>query len=110
MKLTLKPVDIPFMVGDIVWVNQRCGQALAQPYFQARIIQIILDGSLSQTSVIRQRQAIHELVISSATYDLKPVGDQDGLPRVILEVQFLPLEACLFASKEELLDYTNQEN
>ncbi|CAN5384298.1 hypothetical protein BH09BAC4_BH09BAC4_19830 [soil metagenome] len=110
MKLNLKPVDIPFMVGDVVWVNQRCGQAHPQPYFQARIVQIILDGGLAHTSVIRQRRAVHELVISSATYDLKPMGDHEGMPRIILKVQFLPPEACLFSSREELLDYNNQDN
>ncbi|GAB4044264.1 hypothetical protein [Spirosoma jeollabukense] len=110
MKLTLKPVDIPFMVGDIVWVNQPCGQVHVQPYFQAKIIQIILNDGLPNTTVIRKRQAIHELVITSATYDLKPIGDHEGQARIIVKVHFLPMEACLFSSKEELLDYNNQEN
>ena len=110
MKLSLRPTDIPFMVGDVVWVNQPYSEPHNQPYFQGKIVQIILDGSLAHTSVIRHRQPAHELVISSGTYDLKPVGDHDGLPRVILKVNFLPPEACLFASKEELLDYRNQDN
>ena len=65
MKLMLRPVDIPFMVGDLVWVAQPCGDTNPQPYFQGQIMQIILDGSLKHTTVIRQRKEIHELIISS---------------------------------------------
>ena len=66
-------------------------------------MQIILDGSLQHTTVIRQRKEIHELIISSAVYDLKPVGDHDGVGRVSVDIELFAEMKTLFASKEELL-------
>ena len=108
MRLTLKPVEVPFQVGDTVWVNQPYSATHQPPYFQARIIQIILDGSLNNTTVIRQRRDAHELVVSSAVYDLKLVGNQDGLPRITITVSLIPLQPTLFETKQALLDYQNQ--
>lgn len=102
MRLTLKPVEVPFMVGDIVIVNQPYeNKANGQSYFQAQIMQIMLDGSIRNTSVVRVRQEVHQLVISSAMYDMKPLGEHQGLPRKLVEVQLLPLEKVLFSSQEE---------
>ncbi|MBD2753939.1 hypothetical protein [Spirosoma validum] len=108
MKLTLKPVDIPFMVGDTVWVDQPCGAANEFPYFQGIIMQIILDGSLTNTLVIRNRVETHELVITNAIYGLKPIGDHTGMARVNVNVQLIPLQTNLFATKIQLLAYQNQ--
>ena len=108
MKLSLKPVDIPFMVGDTVWVNQPCSDTAQQAYFQGRIIQIILEGSFNSTAVVRQRQSIHEIIVSSGVYDLKPLGNDEGSPRVSVEVQFFASQKSLFETEEELVDYQNQ--
>ncbi len=108
MKLTLRPVDVPFMVGDLVWVAQPCGDTNPQPYFQGQIMQIILDGSLKHTTVIRQRQENHELLISSAVYDLKPVGDHEGVPRISVDIELFTTIKTLFATKEELLASQSQ--
>jgi hypothetical protein len=110
MKLVLKPVELPFKVGDTVWVDQPFGAVNEFPFFQGTIMQIFLDGSLANKLVIRQRAEIHELVVSSAIYGLKPVGEHTGSPRVNVNVQLIPLQTNLFETKEELLDYQNQEN
>lgn len=103
MKLSLIPLDVPFMVGDLVWVAQPCGETNTQPYFQGQIMQIILDGSLHQTTVVRQRQDVHELLISSAVYDLKPIGDHDGVPRISIDIELFSTIQILFESSEALL-------
>ncbi|GAB4012834.1 hypothetical protein GCM10028808_30270 [Spirosoma migulaei] len=108
MKFTLKPVEIPFMVGDNVWVYQPFGATHEFPFFQGIIMQIILDGSLANTLVIRQRSETHELVISTAVYGLKPIGDHSGPPRVNVNVQLLPPRKNLFETEEELMDFQNQ--
>ncbi|WP_128543065.1 hypothetical protein [Larkinella soli] len=110
MKLSLKPVDIPFLIGDTVWVNQFCGVDSQYPYFEAKIIQIILDGSLSNSIVIRHRNETHELVVSNGIYDLKPQGSTKGLPRMSISVEFLRPQSSLFATEKELLDYRNGVN
>ena len=92
MKLNLRPVDVPFMVGDSVWVDQPFGALHEFPYFQGIIMQIISDGSLSNTLVIRQRKDAHELVVSSAVYSLKPIGNHAGSPRVNVNVQLVPFQ------------------
>ncbi|GAB4022758.1 hypothetical protein GCM10028808_71230 [Spirosoma migulaei] len=108
MKLTLKPVDIPFMVGDTVWVDQPFGAANEFPFFQGIIMQIILDGSLANTLVIRNRTETHELAITNAIYGLKPIGDHAGSPRVNVNVQLIPLQVNLFSTKIQLLAHQNQ--
>ncbi|MBD2757428.1 hypothetical protein [Spirosoma validum] len=108
MKLTLKPVDLPFMVGDTVWVDQPYGATHEFPYFQGIIMQIILDGSLANTLLIRQRSETHELVVGSAIYGLKPIGEHAGSPRVNVNVQLMPLQTSLFETKQQLLAHQNQ--
>jgi hypothetical protein len=105
MKLTLRPTELPFAIGDTVWVDQPFGPTHEFPFFQGTIMQIILDGSLANTLVIRQRTEVHELAVGSAIYGLKPVGDHAGSPRVNVNVQLIPLERNLFATKDELLAY-----
>ncbi|MBD2757140.1 hypothetical protein [Spirosoma validum] len=108
MKLVLTPVEVPFMVGDTVWVDQPLGTAHEFPYFQATILQIILDGSLRNSLLVRQRSATHELTVSSAIYSLKPVGQYAGLPRINVELQLIPFRPIFFETKEELMDYRNR--
>ncbi|MBO0952946.1 hypothetical protein [Fibrella forsythiae] len=106
MKLTIKPTEIPFTVGATVWVNQACGELDQYPYFQATIIQIILDGSLTNSMVIRHPGNTHELVISNGIYDLKPVGAYSQLKRVTTTVDFLVSQTIIFQTEKELLAYT----
>ncbi|SFE89393.1 hypothetical protein [Spirosoma endophyticum] len=105
MKLTLKPTELPFTVGDSVWVDQPFGLTHEFPFFQGTIMQIILDGSLANTLFVRQRTDTHELVVSSAIYGLKPMEEHTGSPRVNVNIQLLPLQKKFFATKKELLDY-----
>jgi len=108
MKLTLKPIEVPFKVGDTVWVDQPFGATNEFPFFQGIIMQIILDGSLANTLLIRKPEETHGLAITTAVYGLKPVGEHAGLPRVNVNVQLLPLRTSLFATKEELMDHQNK--
>ncbi|MCY7360043.1 MAG: hypothetical protein LH609_21840 [Rudanella sp.] len=105
MNLSLNLLHIPFLVGDPVWVAQPCGDDTPQPYFQGRIMQIILNSSsLTDTTAIRQRKEIHELLIDSAVYDLKPLGEHDGSPRISVNVPLFSAQKTLFETKQELLD------
>lgn len=108
MKLSVSPPDVPFLVGDMVWVAQPAGDAHPQPYFQGKIIQIILDGSLMSTTVIRQREENHELVVSSAVYDVKPVGVHEGVKRVSIEVGLFTRQETLFKTEKDVVAYQNQ--
>lgn len=108
MQLILKPTELPFQVGATVWVDQPYGLMHEFPFFQGTIMQIILDGSLANTLVIRQQTALHELIINSAIYGLKPVGDHIGSPRVNVNVQLIPFQQKLFLTQEELLDYQDR--
>jgi hypothetical protein len=108
MKLTLKPTVLPFTIGDTVWVDQPFGATHEFPFFQGIIMQIILDSSLANTLVIRQPAEVHELIVGSAIYGMKPIGDHLGSPRVNVNVQLIPLQQNLFATKEELLDYQDR--
>lgn len=108
MKLSLKPVEVPFMVGDTVWVDQPFGQLNEFPYFQGIISQIILDGSLTNTLVVRQRRECHELIINRAVYGLKPVGDHQGSPRVNVNVELVPPQIILFETEQAVIAYQNR--
>ena len=108
MKLSLTPVNIPFMVGDTVWVDQPFGAVNQFPYFQGMIMQIILDGGLANSLVIRERAEVHELIVSSAVYGMKPVGMHAGMPRVIVNVQLSPFIQTLFENEQVLLDHQNR--
>lgn len=108
MKLTLRPTELPFKVGDTVWVDQLFGPLHEFPFFQGIIMQIILDGSMAHTLVIRQPTDTHELAVSSAMYGLEPTGVHAGSPRVIVNVQLIPLQTNLLATKEELLAYQDR--
>jgi hypothetical protein len=108
MKLTLRPTEVPFAVGDTVWVDQPYGAVDEFASFQGTIMQIILDGSLANTLVVRHSKETHELGVSSAVYGLKPVGDHAGEPRVNVNVQLLPLEEKMFATQAELLAHQDR--
>ncbi|WP_020607705.1 hypothetical protein [Spirosoma spitsbergense] len=108
MKLTLRPTELPFSVGETVWVDQPYGATNEFPFFQGTIMQIILDGNLANTLVIRHKEKIHELTVDSAIYGLKPVGDHVGEPRVNVNVRLFPFQVKLFATKEELLAFQDK--
>lgn len=111
MKLALKPVELPFMIGDTVWVDQPFGAVNEFPFFQGTIMQIILDGSMANTLVVRHRTDIHELVVSHAIYGLAETGrGACWLATSQCKRTAYPLQNTLFATKEGLVDYQNQEN
>lgn len=108
MRLTLCPLEIPFAVGDTVWVDQPYGPTHEFPFFQGTIMQIILDGNVTNTLLVRQPKETHELRVGSAIYGLKPVGEHAGMPRVNVNVQLLPYRKILFETKDELLAYQDR--
>ena len=98
------------MVGDTVWANQACGDQNQYPYFQGKINQIILDGSLSNSVVIRDRTDLHELRISNGIYDLKPMGHHTDLTRITVIVDFLGEQKSLFRTEAELVNYQHKSH
>gem|GEM_PF-4418122 len=93
------------MVGDTVWVDQPFGPLNEFPYFQGIIMQIILDGSLANTLVIRNRVETHELVINRAVYGLKPTGEHAGSPCVNVNVELIPGQTNLFDTEQAIKAY-----
>ncbi|MEZ0611030.1 hypothetical protein ACAW74_21130 [Fibrella sp. WM1] len=109
MHLTIKPQEIPFTIGATVWVNQTCGGTNEYPYFQATIVQIILNGNLNNSMVLRQSGDTHELLISDGIYDLKPVGAYNHLGRQTTTVDFLMPQKKLFQTEQELITYRRSD-
>lgn len=111
MKVTFKSIDLPFTVGDTVFVNQSHGERLPgqtgprHPYFQAEIQRIFLDGRLEEISVITEPLDTYELEIRTVVYDLKPIGSYEGLVKMPLKVDLPIKEPKLFRSEAELVDY-----
>ena len=112
MKLKLKPVEIPFKVGDEVYVNLSY-HALNEPNevhvnqestFQALIVRIFLEG-LRESSIISECEDEHELIVNHLIYDLKPIGPHLGLNRVPLTIDVEDARSFIFRSHQELVDY-----
>lgn len=112
MKLVLKPAEIPFKVGDIIFVNQPHPDAPAEVahrnlFFEAQILRIFLAPSLSHLSIISERKEQHQLEITTIIYDLKPVGTYADLARVPLEINIEADLIEIFASQHELEAYNS---
>ncbi|GAA4450431.1 hypothetical protein GCM10023189_11060 [Nibrella saemangeumensis] len=108
MKISLKFQEVPFLVGDTVWIAQPYEVTEQTSYFQGEIIQIILDGSLMSTSAVRLRAENYELVMSQVIYDIKPLGDHAGMPRVSVNVALSPGQKTLFRTRAELLVHQDE--
>lgn len=112
MKINLTPLELPFKVGDTVFVNQEHGARLTEttgptyPYFEAEVVRIFLDGRLEELSVISEPLDTFDLEVKTVVYDLKPVGKYSDLVRMPLRLSLPIKEPKLFKSETELLDYT----
>ncbi len=109
MKLNLKPVEVPFNVGDEVFVNQPYGSfnhAYSgddnRVYFHARIVRIFLEFS-DKVSIVKERKDVHDLEVTTIIYDLKPIGSLEGAGRIALHVDLEAVEPKVFSSEAELL-------
>ncbi|GAB4017069.1 hypothetical protein EXU85_19840 [Spirosoma sp. KCTC 42546] len=111
MTITFTPIELPFKVGDIVFVNQEHGQRLANkkgptyPYFQAQIERIFFDGRLEEMSVIDQPLDTYELKVATTVYELKPIGIYSDLVKMPLKLTLPIKEPKLFATEQDLKDY-----
>lgn len=115
MKLVLKPVETPFNVGDIVFVNlpysslsttESTDRANDQGYFEASIVRIFLEG-LKPLSIVAEPKDTHELIITNIIYDLKPGGIHKGSNRVALNIDVESKSVLLFSTEKALKDYYN---
>ncbi|MFD2569344.1 hypothetical protein ACFSUS_01785 [Spirosoma soli] len=111
MTITFEPLTLPFKVGDIVFVDEEHGQRLTDkkgpvyPYFQAQIERIFFDGRLEEMSVIDKPLDTYELKVSTAVYELKPIGTYQDLVKMPLRLSLPIKEPKLFGSEQELKDY-----
>ena len=112
MQIFLNPIELPFKVGDIVFVNQEHGERLPQkkgprfPYFQAEIARIFFDGRLEELTVISEPVDSFQMEIKTVVYELKPIGQYSDLVRMPLRLSLPIKEPKLFPSEAELLEYT----
>ncbi|MEZ0610463.1 hypothetical protein ACAW74_18255 [Fibrella sp. WM1] len=113
MKVTLKPLEIPFRVGDTVFVNLPYSSLNTseqsyllddKSYFEATIVRIFLQGLQSPTVVATSKE-FHELAITNLVYDLKLVEGTKGNNRVPLVVDLASTRKLLFATEQELTNY-----
>ncbi|MBC8156121.1 MAG: hypothetical protein H7Z72_24805 [Bacteroidetes bacterium] len=109
MRLNLKPVTIPFKVGDVVFVNQPYSSLADtpsatdhKPYFKAEIVRIFLEFP-SAVSVVQERKDVHDLVMTLITYDLKPLDFYAGSRRVTWRVDLESSESWLFSTEAAML-------
>lgn len=114
MRLSLKPVTIPFKVGDIVFVNQPYSSLTDTPsvsdhksFFQAEIVRIFLEFS-NAVSVVQERKDVHDLDITLITYDLKPLNFYAGSRRVTWRIDLASAEQWLFKSEAEMWAYEQE--
>lgn len=113
MKLNLKPVTIPFRVGDVVFVNQPYTSLADTPsatdhksFFKAEIVRIFLEFP-NAVSVVQERKDVHDLVMTLITYDLKPLDFYAGSRRVTWRVDLDSPEQWLFLTEEAMLAAEN---
>ncbi len=110
MKLSLEPGELPFKVGDKVFVNQPYSTMISQKiltdnktYFEAEIVRIFLEFP-ANVSIISERKEIHHFAVKVITYDLKPLGFYQNADRVTVRIDLGIKENFLFATKDELLE------
>ena len=109
MKLSLDPGEIPFKVGDHVFISHPYGTMnndanidSHKNYFEAEIIRIFIEFS-NAISIIKERKDTHHFAITVITYDLKPTEFYKSQDRVTLRINLRSNEKFVFDSKENLL-------
>ena len=110
MKLSLEPGELPFKVGDIIFVNQPLSTMTDKeiltnnkPYFEAEIVRIFLEFPTT-VSIVSERKETHHFTVKIITYDLKPVGFYQSERRVTLRIDLDTKENFLFATEAKLLE------
>jgi hypothetical protein len=109
MKLNLEPGEIPFKVGDHVFISHPYGTMnhdatldSHKNYFEAEIIRIFIEFSNSM-SIIKERKNTHHFAINVITYDLKPIDFYQDQDRVTLRVDLRSDEKFVFDTEKNLL-------
>lgn len=109
MKLSLEPGEVPFKVGDRIFVNKPYESMIDEvhltdnkPYFEAEVVRIFLEFP-TVVSIVKERKDVHHFAIDVITYDLKPLGFYRGASRVALRVDLTSNENLLFATEKQLL-------
>ncbi|WP_420146654.1 hypothetical protein [Spirosoma sp.] len=111
MTITFEAVQLPFKVGDTIFVNEHHDQYVdkqagkAHPYFEAQIERIFFDGRLEEMSVVTEPVDTFEMKVSTAVYVVKPSGKYDELMRLPIKISIPIKEPKLFATEDELTAY-----
>lgn len=111
MTITFEDVQLPFKVGDTVYVNETHEQQVnnkageGYPYFEAQIERIFFDGRLEEMSVVTEPVEIFEMKVSTAVYVVKPTGQYSDLMRLPIKVHIPIKEPKLFATEADLKEY-----
>ncbi|GAB4023967.1 hypothetical protein [Spirosoma koreense] len=116
MTITFEAVNLPFKVGDIIYVNEKHEQRSADkaekvyPYFEAQIERIFFDGRLEEMSVITEPVDTFEMKVSTAVYVVKPTGKYSDLMRLPIRINLPIKELKLFATEDELKEYLQDQD
>lgn len=111
MTITFEAVQLPFKVGDTIYVHEEHShqaenkEGKTYPYFQAEIERIFFDGRLEEMSVVTEPVEIFEMRVSTAVYVVKPTGQYSDLMRLPIKVNLPIKEPKLFATEAELKEY-----
>lgn len=116
MIITFEEIELPFKVGDIIYVNEKHGQELdkqvgrVDDYFQAKIERIFFDGRLEELSVITEPVETYEMQVKTAIYMVKPTGDFQNLMSMPIKLSLPIKEPKLFATEDDLKAYVQTRN
>ncbi|GAB3919992.1 hypothetical protein [Larkinella terrae] len=116
MTITFEPVQLPFKVGDTIFVNEKHDQRLdnkvgeSVPFFEGEIERIFFDGRLEEMSVVIEPVDVFEMKVSTAVYVVKPTGQYSDLMRLPVKITIPVKEPKLFASEEELRNYLHDRD
>jgi len=116
MTITFETVQLPFKVGDAIYVNEKYGKPLDEKagevdeYFQAEVERIFFDGRLEEISVITSPVENYQMNIRTVIYVVKPIGKHQELTSVPVQLDLPIKEPKLFATEEELKTYLQNRN
>lgn len=111
MTVTFESIQLPFKVGDKIYVNEKHDQRTDNKdgeiysYFEAEIERIYFDGRLEELSVITEPVDTYEMKVSTAVYVVNPVGKHSELVRIPVKIHIPIKEPKLFATEVELKNF-----
>lgn len=113
MKLSLNQIDLPFQVGQQVFVNQLLlfmtgNEFKTVPYFSGQIksIEIIIDP---KSRFIREEGQQHTLIIDMVRYEVQPHSQFNPFGMVQI-FDLVEAGSKLFATEQGLLKVTGTES